>query len=212
MWANDQSAGDAYGSAAVGGLAGRGAGYGAVRGARWLRDATSFNIDLSLTSGDLVNAPNVTRAQQRVMRNVAASRGTRQKSQFWMYGTEVSTPWGPAFQDRSAAALRARADVEAGAVLWRTGTAGRSQTNLAQFWAFEHPFTPGFAEGYGIPPQNLLHADFIQSAVPRPGARFVTRRAPGYGPNGGGRIEVVAEGRGIWFRGYSARLSGDTSW
>jgi hypothetical protein len=56
---------------------------------------------------------------------------------------------------------------------------------------------PGFAERYVIPPENVANADFIESAVVRPGSPFVTRPAPDVGPNGGGGIEVVVPGGGV---------------
>jgi hypothetical protein len=103
----------------------------------------------------------------------------------------IATPWGAAVQSTSAAAVAARAEVQAGATLWRIGTTGASETTGAQFWALENPLNPGFAGRYGIPPANVANANFIQSATLQPGASFITRVAPGFGPNPGGGIEVV---------------------
>ena len=115
----------------------------------------------------------------------------------------IETPNGLASQATSRAAMAARGEVESGATLWRMGTTGRSAAGEAQFWALEHPLTPGFAARHGVPARNVLNADFIESAVLRPGSPFITRGAPGVGSNLGGAIEVVVPEGGIWLRGFS---------
>lgn len=72
------------------------------------------------------------------------------------------------------------------------GTTGRSETTGAQFWALEHPSSPGYAGRYGIPQENIDRSDFIMTAKLKPGSDFITRPAPGIGDNLGGGIEVVA--------------------
>lgn len=116
---------------------------------------------------------------------------------------EIDTPHRVARQHSSPGALAARQEVGEGATVWRTGTTGRSQASEAQFWTTEHPSTPGFAQRYGIPPENVANADFIESAVVRPGSPFVTRPAPGVGPNAGGGIEVVVPEGGVRMCGFS---------
>jgi filamentous hemagglutinin len=109
----------------------------------------------------------------------------------------IETPYGAAIQDTSASALSARAEVEAGTNLYRTGTLGRSQGVEAQFWSLEPPTAPGFAGRYGIPPENVANANFIEVGRLKPGTPFVTRRAPGVGTNPGGGIEVVVPEGGV---------------
>jgi hypothetical protein len=103
-------------------------------------------------------------------------------------------------QSRVPSAVDAIGQVDAGAPVYRTGTIGRSQTAEAQFWALEHPSTPGYASRYGIPQENVDNADFIeQGQVVGP---FITRPAPGIGDNVGGGIEVVTDPGGVdlnWF-------------
>jgi LysM repeat protein len=109
----------------------------------------------------------------------------------------IDTPYGPALQSLSPEAMAARADVENGALLYRLGTIGKSDAAEAQFWALEHPFSEGYADRYGIPPENIAKFDFVETAVVPPGSPFVTRPAPGVRPNLGGGIEVVVPPRGV---------------
>jgi hypothetical protein len=108
----------------------------------------------------------------------------------------IATPHGAAVQGLSETALAARSQVQQGATLYRVGTTGRSGAAEAQFWALEHPSTPGFASQYGIPPANIQNLNFIEAGTLRPGTPFVTRQAPPVGSNLGGGIEIVVpEGR-----------------
>ena len=109
----------------------------------------------------------------------------------------VSTPYGDALQSTSPDALAARAQVDQGATLYRIGTVGQSQTAEAQFWSLENPANPGYAARYGIPPENVANADFIETATLQPGASYITRPAPAVGTNPGGGIEVVAGPGGV---------------
>jgi hypothetical protein len=121
----------------------------------------------------------------------------------------VTTPYGPAVQADSAAALAARAEVEKGATLYRVGTMGKSEAAEAQFWTTENPLTtPGYAEKYGIPAENIAKADFFETATLKPGAKFVTRPAPGVGANQGGAIEVVVEKGGVKLNSFSTGTPG----
>jgi RHS repeat-associated protein len=117
----------------------------------------------------------------------------------------IATPFGPASQSSSAAALAARSQVSQGALLWRLGTMGRSAAGEAQFWSLETPFVKGFATRMGIPPSNVANANFIESAVLRAGSPFVTRVAPGVGRNIGGGIEVVVPEGGVMLRYFGTR-------
>ena len=115
----------------------------------------------------------------------------------------IKTPYGPAVQSPSGAAIAARAQVTEGATLYRVGTSGKSQTTGAQFWALEHPSSPGFAARYGIPAENVANANFIQTATVKSGTDFVTRVAPAVGANPGGGIEVVVGEGGLFLDGFS---------
>ncbi len=75
--------------------------------------------------------------------------------------------------------------------MYRTGTLGKSAGPEGQFRSLEHPSTPGYASRYGLPADKVANADFIESAVLRPGAPYITRAAPGIGENVGGGIEAV---------------------
>jgi hypothetical protein len=115
----------------------------------------------------------------------------------------VDTPYGPAVQDSTAAAIAARADILSGATLYRFGTTLQSEATEAQFWALESPTTPGYASLYGLPEENITNADFLETAVLRPGTPFVTRAAPGIGTNIGGGIEIVVPSGGVISTGFS---------
>jgi hypothetical protein len=52
---------------------------------------------------------------------------------------------------------------------------GRSQVAEGQFWALDHPASPGYASKYGIPEENVRIFDFVeQGRIPSEGP-FVTR-------------------------------------
>jgi RHS repeat-associated protein len=120
----------------------------------------------------------------------------------------VETPYGPAEQGTSPAALAARQQVEEGATLYRLGTLGKSEADSPQFWALEHPLSPGYADRYGIPQENVERANFIETAVVPPGTPFVTREAPGVGGNKGGGIEVVTPPGGAKLQSFSTKGDG----
>ena len=106
----------------------------------------------------------------------------------------VITPYGKAIQDKSGSALGVRAKIKAGGPMYRVGTTGVSNTgSKAQFWSPIHPLTPGYAKRFGIPPENIEKLDFIERAIVKPDGNFITRPAPGIGPNSGGEIEIVVE-------------------
>ncbi len=111
----------------------------------------------------------------------------------------IRTPYALALQEASEAALEARTAVSEGATLYRGGVVGRSAAaaSEAQYWALESPLNAGYAARYGIPGENAAF-DFIETATLRPGARFITREAPGMGVGAsGGGIEAVIEPGGV---------------
>ena len=55
---------------------------------------------------------------------------------------------------------------------------------------------------YGIPPENIANANFIETGVLKQGAQFITRPAPPVGPNLGGGVEVVTGPNGIDLTGF----------
>ena len=112
-------------------------------------------------------------------------------------GSIIKTPYGPALQSTTPEALAARQQVTDGATLYRTGTMGKSQAAEAQFWSLENPSSPGYAQRYGIPEENVANADFVETAKIKPGTSFETRPAPAVGSNLGGGIEVVTESNGV---------------
>jgi hypothetical protein len=115
----------------------------------------------------------------------------------------IPTPYGPAFQSDDQAFLDLRNQVIDGATLYKLGTAGKSDTAEAQFWAIENPLTtPDYAKKYGIPEENIKNYDFVETAVLRDGSAFVTRPAPGFGNSPGGGPEVVVERGGVEIRSF----------
>ena len=76
------------------------------------------------------------------------------------------------------------------------------QAAEGQFWALEHPATPGYGSRYGIPEENIHNFDFVEQGRVPAGTNFITRPAPGIGDNVGGGIEVVVPAGGVdldWF-------------
>jgi hypothetical protein len=113
----------------------------------------------------------------------------------------IDTPYGPAVQSTSMAAAEARIAAQQGATLYRGGVLNRSAGPEAQFWSLEDPLSPGYAAKYGIPAENVTF-DFVETATLRPGAKVITRKAPGVDGNAGGAIEVVVEPGGVKMRGF----------
>ena len=101
-------------------------------------------------------------------------------------------------QEMSAKAIKARQKVKEGAKLYRTGTRGSSMTGKqAQFWSLENPKNLDYADRYGLPPDNIVKLDFIETGHLKEKGNFITRRAPGVGNHKGGEIEVVVEEGGV---------------
>jgi RHS repeat-associated protein len=117
----------------------------------------------------------------------------------------VDTPYGPALQSNALEALAARKQVQSGATLYRAGTMGKSQAAEAQFWSLEHPDSPGYAQRYGIPQENIANANFVETGVLKSGTPFVTRAAPAVGSNPGGGIEVVTPAHGVRLKNFCTR-------
>lgn len=64
----------------------------------------------------------------------------------------------------------------------------------AQFWSYENPIQPDYADKYGVAFSN---PDYIIEGTIRSGAEYITRSAPGLGNNSGGAIEVVVNPNSI---------------
>ena len=75
----------------------------------------------------------------------------------------------------------------------------------AQFWSLEHPSSPGYAQRYGIPQENIENANFMETGVLNSNTPFVTRAAPAVGENQGGGIEVVTPPHGVRLKSFCTR-------
>ena len=96
-----------------------------------------------------------------------------------------------AYQTYTNESLAARKQVELGCRLYRVGKLGRSAGPEGQYWSLKIPTDLNkYSKEYGIPPENQ-DFEFLESAVLKPGAGFITREAPGVAHNAGGAIEVV---------------------
>ena len=110
---------------------------------------------------------------------------------------QVSTPYGFAVQSVSPSALEVRKQVLKGnKTLYRLGTNGKSAPpEKAQFWSAEDPRidSADYARKYGIPLENVIHADYLVEGVLKDSTEFITREAPPAPGQGGaaGGIEVV---------------------
>jgi hypothetical protein len=104
----------------------------------------------------------------------------------------------------SRAALQARAAVQQGATLYRVGTLGRSAGPEGQYWSLQNPIaTPGYATTYGLPaPREGVTTVFVEPGELNPGAKLITRSAPGIGSNTGGAIEVVTDPGSMTLNGF----------
>ena len=103
-------------------------------------------------------------------------------------------------------ALAAKNRATEGATLYRVGTRKINHTGgNAQFWSLEHPNTAGYAERHGIPHENVIDANFIETATVKPNTSFVTRAAPGVGKNHGGAIEAVVPEGGVTIKSHTSK-------
>jgi len=107
--------------------------------------------------------------------------------------TSIATPHGRAFQRLSRDALDLRSEVAGGRQVFRGGNFGRSAAGEGQFFSVESPLSPGFADRVGAATLGRGTPDFVIGGTVRPGAGLVTRRAPPFGKNAGGALEVVTE-------------------
>lgn len=121
---------------------------------------------------------------------------------------QINTPYGPAKQSMTPAALELRKKVENGLKLYRIGTTLKNEAAEAQFWATEHPNSPEYIKKYGIPSANVKNPDFIEEATLKPNASFVTREAPGLSKNTGGAIEVVVNPGDVQVQRFTYRAGG----
>lgn len=114
--------------------------------------------------------------------------------------SSIVTSFGKAVQSMTAEALEASKKVFNGTKLYRLGTMGKSVTGTeAQFWSLENPLTMSaeeYAKKYGVPLENVKKADFVETAILKDGAKYITREAPiapGAPAGSGGGIEAVVE-------------------
>jgi hypothetical protein len=114
--------------------------------------------------------------------------------------SSVVTSFGKAIQSTTAEALEASKKVFNGTRLYRLGTTGKSETGAdAQFWSLENPLSmsaEAYAKKYGVPLKNIENADFVETAILKDGAKYITREAPiapGAPAGAGGGIEAVVE-------------------
>ncbi len=112
----------------------------------------------------------------------------------------VKTNYGYALQSFDESALLMRDYVVNGGHLYRGGTLGRSAAAEGQFWAAEHPSTPGYPDRYGV---DFSKMEFIERGSVIPGTEFITRPAPGLNGNRGGGIEVVTPAFGVKLDAFS---------
>jgi len=115
----------------------------------------------------------------------------------------INTPYGYAKQSAAKEALTIRSEIlKGGKKLYRLGTNGKSAPpNVAQFWSAEDPRTDSadYARKYGIPLENVIHADYIVEGFVKDTTQFITREsppAPGQTTSTGG-IEVVVPPGGV---------------
>jgi hypothetical protein len=127
-----------------------------------------------------------------------AGRAARQKGDDaaeTLRGRTIHTSQGPRVQSMTFSALLARQHVAQGGTLYRAAGA-RSKGREAEFWTTEHPNTPGFAERYQIPKENLPFTH-IQTATVRPGTDFVTTAMRNQRGQFTGGVEVVVPPGGV---------------
>lgn len=103
----------------------------------------------------------------------------------------ISTPYGRAYQNISLKTINLRQEVTQGVLLYRCGSLGVSFTAEGQFWAPENPLGEGCAQKYGV--ASFKEPDFVIGGKLRPGAKFIVRKAPKFGSNVGGALEVVTK-------------------
>ncbi len=108
-------------------------------------------------------------------------------------GLAIKTNYGYAYQEYSFSLLHKRLGIRSGDTpLYRVGTKGISDEANGQFWATTSPTDPTYAIKYGIPEENVKLIDMsIEGKLGSRELPFITRKAPAYGNNPGGGIEVV---------------------
>jgi hypothetical protein len=106
----------------------------------------------------------------------------------------IQTHRGIARQENTPEALTAFTATKNGAKIYRIGTLGTTYAADGQFWSLDNPLTTtGYVKNLGLPANNKVGPEtFVIQGYIRPGAPFVTRKAPGIGTNTGGAIEIVA--------------------
>jgi len=170
--------------------------------------------------GRSVTGKNVTLSANCALILGAADSTTQQKtdsySSGWNVGVHISVGTetgigvsanGYMATDKSTGsriASDARVQVDNGATLYRIGTIGKSRAAQAQFWSLKNPFTPGFADRYGISTKNVSNFNFIETSVLKPGTSFITSPAPGVSKKDGD-IEVVISENGAQMKSFTSQ-------
>lgn len=169
--------------------------------------AIRVETGIAAVPGDLTALGQRLMARARTSPSYATRIAATDASYTAMRELRIVTPREIAEQGLTTEAIAARARVTEGTTLYRTGMRGRSNTGAqAQFWSLENPSSPGYNSRYGIPPGNVSDPDFIETAVIRSDAQFVTRPAPA-DPSGvttGGGIEVVVPEGGVTIQAHTS--------
>ncbi|MEZ4909512.1 MAG: hypothetical protein R2774_01490 [Saprospiraceae bacterium] len=160
-------------------------------------DQMAKNFELEVIDGDSYSRSKfISEFSTNVVTAYISSKGLGSVKSF--ASNVVKTPYSIAKQSLSIRSLAGAVKAKQGATLYRIGTEGISvQGPKAQFWALENPLEnpEKFAKDYNVPLENIKNANFIETAVLKKDANFITREA-GQAPgslNTGTGIEVVVE-------------------
>jgi RHS repeat-associated protein len=103
----------------------------------------------------------------------------------------IVTPYAVETQSTTAEAQAALADVNNGAMLYRSGTLGDNMAAESQYWSLNNPLlTPNYPQSMGMPGAGSGDP-FILGGQLIPNSAAITNYAPGLGSNPGGGLQVV---------------------
>ncbi|HBY01724.1 MAG TPA: hypothetical protein DEG92_04150, partial [Rikenellaceae bacterium] len=105
----------------------------------------------------------------------------------------VQTPQGIAHQETSQEAKELYNEVKNGKQIYRSGNFPRSKATEGQYWSTDNPLNHGYADRVGAANLNNETPDFVIGGTIKEEANFVTRKAPPYGTNQGGALEIVTD-------------------